>query len=330
MFSVSLSVCIYQSLREDHLLTLRREVEARIASLSATANAKELRDTQFQLVNCRAELVGSHSAIEALQSELEHQKQTTAHALKAANSSSELAAVVSEMARFRGETSRLEVELSASNKRAELLVEQMNVMSDEIDALRERERELVTREESAAVKESAARKERLDIELKYSSGGLTSMEAEKLLNKLDKTQRDMQEALRDADRHKQLAEIASTQAASLAAIRQQYTDELKELREYCTMLESRSEDELIIGRLQRQLMSTKVSYKAFVRKYQVWAHVILFLSKSAVSSCVVGKVLRIVATVYRAPSRENYCTHMTVALTLSRVSLARTGSHAHS
>ena len=29
-----------------------------------------------------------------------------------------------------------------------------------------------------------------------------------------------------------------------------------------------SEDELLIGRLQRQLMSMKASYRAFVKKYQ--------------------------------------------------------------
>lgn len=39
-------------------------------------------------------------------------------------------------------------------------------------------------------------------------------------------------------------------------------------REYCAKLESQGDDELLIGKLQRQLMSTKTSYKTFVRKFQ--------------------------------------------------------------
>ena len=33
-------------------------------------------------------------------------------------------------------------------------------------------------------------------------------------------------------------------------------------------LESQGDDELLIGKLQRQLMSTKMSFKAFVKKFQ--------------------------------------------------------------
>ena len=41
------------------------------------------------------------------------------------------------------------------------------------------------------------------------------------------------------------------------------------LREQVAMLEGRSEDDLIIGRLQRETMTIKASYKAFTRKYEV-------------------------------------------------------------
>ena len=39
-------------------------------------------------------------------------------------------------------------------------------------------------------------------------------------------------------------------------------------REFCVKLESQGDDELLIGKLQRQLMSTKMSFKAFVKKFQ--------------------------------------------------------------
>ena len=50
---------------------------------------------------------------------------------------------------------------------------------------------------------------------------------------------ELQEASREVERYKQLADIANQQAQSLSGFRQQYTDELKELREYCARLESR-------------------------------------------------------------------------------------------
>ena len=34
-------------------------------------------------------------------------------------------------------------------------------------------------------------------------------------------------------------------------------------------MESRTDDDLLIGKMQRQLMSTKASYKLFSRKYQL-------------------------------------------------------------
>ena len=64
-----------------------------------------------------------------------------------------------------------------------------------------------------------------------------------------------------------LLSIASAQAQSMGALKEQRSDELIELRDYCNKLESRSDDDLLIGRLQRQLMSTKKAYKAFIRKY---------------------------------------------------------------
>ena len=61
--------------------------------------------------------------------------------------------------------------------------------------------------------------------------------------------------------------MASQQAQTMGTFKQQHLEELNELREYATKLEARGDDELLIGKLQRQLMSTKASYKSFVNKY---------------------------------------------------------------
>jgi chromosome segregation ATPase len=253
-------------LREDHLNTLRREVEARMASLKALDHARELRSTRIIIAHMQADLESARAAKASCEAELVHQREVTNRALAAAHSSAEVSQLVSELARFRGEASRLEVELMASNRRSELIGERVQDVSREADQSAARVHELERREDELSVKESAARKSALDMQLKY-EGGLTRELAEELRAKLDKRERELEEARREVLRHKELAEIASHQAQALSSFRKDNETELHELREYCTRLESRSDDELLIGRLQRKLMSTTTSYKAFTRKY---------------------------------------------------------------
>ena len=52
-------------------------------------------------------------------------------------------------------------------------------------------------------------------------------------------EQELKEAVRDVEKHQQLAEIASQQAQALTSFRQQHGDELKKLRGYCARLESR-------------------------------------------------------------------------------------------
>lgn len=125
-----------ENLREDHLNTLRREVEARMSSLKGIDTSRELRYTKLEMLHKDVQLDGNHSAIMHLESELIHQKEATERALKAvsgapaahkgaATGAEEMVGIISEMARFRGEASRLEVELLASNRRGELLMERI-------------------------------------------------------------------------------------------------------------------------------------------------------------------------------------------------------------
>ena len=256
-----------ESLREDHLVTLRREVEARMTSLKSLDRSREVKAIKLVVTHLKSEIEGSRGAVLSLQSELEHQKQATQKALKAVKSSAELSSIISEMAKYRGEASRLEVLMIESNKRSELLADRVKEISEENDKLSEQLLEMQKREELAVTKESQSRKMALDMQLKY-GGGLTTEEASQLNKKLEHLQKELEETKRDALRHKELADIATVQAQTLSNFKQQHLEELRELKEYCSRLESRSEDELLIGRLQRLLMSTRASYKAFIRKYQ--------------------------------------------------------------
>jgi hypothetical protein len=115
-------------LREDHLATLHREVEARLTALQSLDHAKDLRSSKIINLHLQVELEKSRASMQSLRGELEHQKEATVRALQASKSSTEVSNIVSEMARFRGETSRLEVELLASNRKADLLASRMQEM----------------------------------------------------------------------------------------------------------------------------------------------------------------------------------------------------------
>jgi hypothetical protein len=140
-------------------------------------------------------------------------------------------------------------------------------ISTEAENHAHRVQELTQRQDELHSKEAAARKALLDLQLRYADG-LTRIEAEALRSLHDKTVTMLDECKREVLRHKEIALIATEQATALSTFKNNSAAELKELKEYCTTLEARSDDELLIGRLQRKLMSTTTSYKAFTRKYQ--------------------------------------------------------------
>lgn len=256
------------NLREDHLLALRREVDVRVTALKTYELSSELQVLRLNSIQLQAELTSAKKASKTSQLQLNQEKELTTRALAAANSSAELSSIISEMASFRGEASRLEVELSASNRRYELSAQEMQrAIAEKVEMLKKLQ-EMEAREEEAEKREAEARKMATEIVLKY-EGGCDRLQASELKSKIEKMTRDLDEAQRETARHRELAEISSLQAQSIGFYRQQHEEELKSLREYCTKLESRGDDEILIGRLQRQLMSTKTSYKAFVRKYQI-------------------------------------------------------------
>ena len=91
--------------------------------------------------------------------------------------------------------------------------------------------------------------------------GLTSLEANELRAALARLERERDAVLRDATRQRELAEAAAAQADALMAQRRAADDEASGLKERLATFEAASDDSLLIGRLQRQLMATKMSYK---------------------------------------------------------------------
>jgi len=249
-------------LREDHLNALRREVEARVAVLKVQDQGREIKSLRLTLANVNGELTGCRSAIQNLTSQLEHEKELSKRA-----ASTDTAVLVSEMAKFRGEAGRLEVELNASNAKVINLNEEMKALIEDSRANSLRIAEIEKRDEEYSKNEEKARKELLEMKILYEDG-LTRKNADELRHSLDKITVEVETCKQDVIKYKEIAEIASQQAQSMQGFKDQYEEEIKALREHCIRLESRSDDDVLIGKLQRQLMSTKTSYKAFVRKHE--------------------------------------------------------------
>ena len=93
-----------EALREEHLNVLRREVEARIAMVEGREAKSTLRAMRINHAMLQAELDSAKVQSRDLQSQLDHQKETTQRMLNSKGTL--LSSVVSDMAVFRGEYGR--------------------------------------------------------------------------------------------------------------------------------------------------------------------------------------------------------------------------------
>ena len=255
------------ALREEHLAVLRREVDARVAALRFKEQANQLRAIRLNSALLQAELQASRATAVNLAGQLENQKEITNRAV-GSRGNTDMSSFVSDIALFRGEVGRLEVEMTAAARRSEALSEELRLVTREADSTTSRCEEVEKLLEEASMREEELRKACLDLQLKY-EGGLEREEAEALQKKVEKLTLQCDDAMLESNKYKEMAEIASRQAQAIGEFKTSHDDEVKELRDQIVKLESRSDDDILIGRLQRQLLSMKSSYKAFVQKYQM-------------------------------------------------------------
>lgn len=270
-----------ENLRDDHLLLLRKDIECKIATLSAHEQDIELKQARRDLLELSVEYEKQCELSNRGNVQLQQQKElidkyfTTAAA--PGNSSArggggnaiEMSRIISEMAKYKGEASRLEVELIAARKQMEHLNQQTAGLVEDNNKLTARMIETEKAIEDSEIKERSARKLAMELTLKYDNGGVTKDEADVLHKRVAALQKEAEEAKLEVVKQKELADIAFLQAETISTFRKQNQEELSTLRDYCTQIESKGDDDFLIGRLQRQLLSTKNSYKAFVRKYQL-------------------------------------------------------------
>ena len=99
-------------------------------------------------------------------------------------------------------------------------------------------------------------------------GGLPKEQTEKLQERARRLEEERNGYRAERDRYRDIADQAQEQTKQVLALRESHAEELNDARKRATELEATSDDHLIIGKLQRQLITTKTSYRAFVRKYE--------------------------------------------------------------
>lgn len=150
----------------------------------------------------------------------------------------------------------MEVELAASKRNEVLAHQQVDIMKKELAESMEKVLELQKHDEEVCKLERNTKKLSVELKTLY-DGGLMKDDAEMLRNSVVKYKYDLQQSHQEVQRHKVIAEISSLQAQSIATYKQQYLEEIQELQNICLKFESRNDDDLLIGKLQRQLMSTR-------------------------------------------------------------------------
>lgn len=255
-------------LRDDHLNTLQREVNARVLALNGQEHLQELRSLRLRVIELESQFINDRETIASLKMEITNQQSVTSGLMSAAKISNDVSSLVSEIAIHRGEVSRLDVELTSSKKKNELMDSLANKLSKENEDLQSKLIDLQSKQDDLLNVESSSERELVKLKHKYENG-LTRDEADDLRGQVEKLKLSLDSCEREKSKYQEIADIASKQAQTVSLCKQDYMDTIKELQEYCAKLESRGDDDILIGRLQRQLMSMKTSYKAFVRKYQL-------------------------------------------------------------
>ena len=89
-----------------------------------------------------------------------------------------------------------------------------------------------------------------------------------LKERLQATSLIAEENAAKAKKYKTLADIAATQAQSTSHLNRVKKDAVLELRKQLHLKWTQSEEDVIIGKLQQELFTTKAAYRKFVRKYE--------------------------------------------------------------
>ncbi|CAN0076060.1 unnamed protein product, partial [Ectocarpus fasciculatus] len=268
-----------EQLQEEFLGLLHSSAESRVEVTKLRGLPERVRQLEEEVSSARTSLAAAEETSQ--QANLRLEKADARAEAAAKEASAQVAAVaggatqadfsglLAEVAKHQaGECAKAEVERAAAARRAEMAERRLTSLDAECRAVKERALSLEAREREARQKAQAAAAELIKVQNRF-EGGLTGEQARSLEEKLEAELVRGEALALEADRHKEIADIASEQTLALNHQRKDTEDELAELRKAVSDLESRSDDDRLIGQLQRKLTATKVAYRSFARKHEM-------------------------------------------------------------
>ncbi|KAG5187530.1 hypothetical protein JKP88DRAFT_267883 [Tribonema minus] len=269
--------CALAALREDHLRLLEKEAEARLQLAQQGAAAHEAQQLRAKVAEMEEALAAAAAARGQAEAALRDNDALAAAAARCAAQQlaalqggaavADLGDIVEEAARFREAAAAAEVARVSAVVRAEGATARAAALDAECRALRARCASLALDATEARAAALSARDARAAVLAEY-GGGATAADAAALRRRCAALEGERAALLREAERCRELADIASQQAHALGARRQDEAEELAELRRHAAALEARSDDDLLIGRLQRRLLALRGAHRALARKHE--------------------------------------------------------------
>mmetsp|Transcript_4989 Transcript_4989/g.17572 ORF Transcript_4989/g.17572 Transcript_4989/m.17572 type:complete len:1787 (+) Transcript_4989:187-5547(+) len=175
--------------------------------------------------------------------------------------------LVQELAQLRGDKSRLEVEVAIFKEAAGLATARANSATE--DSERSRERCQVAEDEARDARDQAADARRNASRALQRLGDAATVEQASVLRAAARAAQDLCSGLkRENFRLAELASIASAQAAAFARQKDEAAADHAAVLERAAALEARSDDDRHIGKLQRELLAVKATYRLFASKYE--------------------------------------------------------------
>ncbi|CAN0162716.1 unnamed protein product, partial [Ectocarpus sp. 12 AP-2014] len=223
------------SVPEQDLVCTRRELEQLQeeflgllhSSAESTVEVTKLRGLPERVRQLEEELCSARTSLAAAEETSQQANLRLAKAdARAEEASAQVAAVaggatqadfsglLAEVAKHQGECAKAEVERSAAARRAEMAERRVASLDAECRAVKERALSLEAREREARQNAQAAAAELIKVQNRF-EGGLTSEQARSLEEKLEAELVRGEALALEADRHKEIADIASEQTLAL-------------------------------------------------------------------------------------------------------------------
>eukprot|EP00903_Cladosiphon_okamuranus_P020140 g18493.t1 len=267
-----------EQLQGEFLALLQSSAESRVQVARLSGLSETVRQLEQDLASARTELAASEEGLKQATFRLE---KADARAEAAASEASaqvaaiaggatqaDFAGLLAEVAKHQGDCAKAQVDRAAATRRAEMAERRLATLDTECQAVKERAASLEARERDARQSAHAAAAELIEMKNRF-EGGLSREQARALEERLEKELLRAEALSLEADRHKEIADIASEQTLAMNHQRKDAEEELSELRKAVSDLESRSDDDRLIGQLQRRLTATKVAYRSFARKHEM-------------------------------------------------------------